>query len=137
VREMAGPLFHHFTTTTTTITTMGWFDNTDAAQANNDYQNYDTSSPPESEHQASKVHELIGGAAAFEAAKAYEDHCARNGRPPTHALAKEALAGIAGAFIDREVETRGLDEVSKIEARRHAQAQIQNFNAGDLGYDNN
>lgn len=30
-------------------------------------------------HEAKWSHELIGGAAAFEAAKAYEDHVARNG----------------------------------------------------------
>lgn len=58
------------------------------------------------EHKAKFSHELIGGAAAFEAAKAspsdlpfrlrltriaqaYEDHVAKNGRPDEHARAKE------------------------------------------------
>jgi hypothetical protein len=31
-------------------------------------------------HEAKWSHELIGGAAAYEAAKAYEDHVAENGR---------------------------------------------------------
>lgn len=46
-------------------------DNSDQAQA------YDqvTNRP----HEAKWSHELIGGAAAYEAAKAYEDHVARNG----------------------------------------------------------
>ena len=40
--------------------------------------------------------------------KAYEDHVAANGQPASHAKAKELLAGFAGAFIDREVETKGV-----------------------------
>jgi hypothetical protein len=38
-------------------------------------------------------------------------------------MAKELLAGFAGAFIDREVETKGLDfvdtERAKYQARQH------------------
>jgi len=33
----------------------------------------------------------LGGAAAFYAAKKYEEHVAENGQPPSHALAKELL----------------------------------------------
>jgi hypothetical protein len=102
-------------------------------------------------HQATVSHELIGGAAAFEvwphfsffideltdilqAAKAYENHCAKNGKPDSHAQAKELLyiclilwerytylryrAGFAGAFIDREVETRGVCDLEIISNRR-------------------
>ncbi|KAK5993710.1 Transcription factor lepE-like protein [Cladobotryum mycophilum] len=75
-------------------------------------------------HQASLVHELLGGAAAYEAAKAYEDHVAKNGHPPSHAKAKEILAGFAGAFIDREVETKGLDWVDREKAKRHAEEHV-------------
>jgi hypothetical protein len=61
-------------------------------------------------HQASVTHEVLGGAVAYEvwphfsffidvtvltdilqAAKAYENHCAENGRPDSHAKAKEIL----------------------------------------------
>jgi hypothetical protein len=56
------------------------------------------------------------------------------GQPASHAEAKELLAGFAGAFIDREVETRGLDafdsEKAKYEARRH----IDSVPAEDVGY---
>ncbi|KAI6155552.1 hypothetical protein BKA82DRAFT_17603 [Pisolithus tinctorius] len=75
-------------------------------------------------HKASTSHELIAGAAAYEAAKAYEDHVARNGQPDSHAKAKEILAGLAGAFVDREVETKGLDFVDRERAKRHARTQI-------------
>ena len=43
-----------------------------------------------------------------QAAKAYEKHCAENGKPDSHAKAKEIMAGFAGAFIDRMVETKGV-----------------------------
>ncbi|KDN41766.1 hypothetical protein RSAG8_07297, partial [Rhizoctonia solani AG-8 WAC10335] len=97
---------------------MGWFsEDSDQAQA------YDqvTQRP----HEASWTHELIAGAAAYEAAQAYEDHVAENGQPPDHARAKEILAGITGAIVDREVETRGLDFIDRERAKRHAQEQAE------------
>lgn len=43
-----------------------------------------------------------------QAAREYEKHCEANGKPASHAEAKELLAGFAGAFVDREFETRGV-----------------------------
>ncbi|KZT39617.1 putative phosphoglycerate mutase family protein [Sistotremastrum suecicum HHB10207 ss-3] len=97
---------------------MGWFDdNSDQAQA------YDqvTNRP----HEASWSHELIAGAASYEAAKAYENHVAENGQPPSHEKAKELLAGFVGAFVDREVETRGLDYIDREKAKHHARQQAE------------
>ncbi|KAF4972606.1 hypothetical protein FSARC_879 [Fusarium sarcochroum] len=97
---------------------MGWFsDDSDQAQAYDQVQNRP--------HEAEWTHELLGGAAAYEAAKSYENHVARNGEPDNHAQAKEILAGVIGAFVDREVETRGLDYVDKEKAKRHAQRQAE------------
>lgn len=88
-------------------------------------------------------HELVGGAAAYyvrlsplpsipqksptfplltintkrariQAAREYEKHCAQNGKPDSHAQAKELLAGFAGAFIDREFETKGVSALSSL-----------------------
>ena len=68
----------------------------------------------------------------LQAAKAYENHCAENGRPDDHSTAKELLyvafaccvsnvvadtsssAGFAGAFVDREVETRGVSRIDLV-----------------------
>ena len=97
------------------------------------------------------VHELIAGAASYEAAKAYENHVAENGtytapptwdswkltllfatgEPPSHEKAKEILAGFAGAFVDREVESRGLDFVDAEKAKYQARQQVND------AYDNN
>jgi len=42
------------------------------------------------------------------------------GQPASHAEAKELFAGFAGSFVDREVETRGLDYIDKEKAKRQA-----------------
>lgn len=95
-------------------------------------------------HEAQWSHELIGGAAAYEAMKAYEAHEARNGMAvpfhlrtaltndssligqiDDHAKAKEVIAGLVGAFVDREVETKGLDFIDREEAKRHAQERAE------------
>lgn len=43
------------------------------------------------------------------------------GQVDDHAKAKEIIAGLVGAFVDHEVETKGLDFVDREEAKRHGQ----------------
>lgn len=50
-------------------------------------------------HESKFSHELVAGAASFEAMRAYEQHEAREGKPANHALAKELLVGFAGAEV--------------------------------------
>ncbi|KAJ7756396.1 hypothetical protein DFH07DRAFT_940645 [Mycena maculata] len=71
-------------------------------------------------HKSDVSHELLSGAAAFFAAKEYEKHCAAQGKPTSHAEAKALLAGFAGVFIDKEVETHGLDFIDKEKAKHEA-----------------
>ncbi|KAJ7123982.1 hypothetical protein C8R43DRAFT_1031494 [Mycena crocata] len=100
---------------------MGWFgDDSYEAQAHEQVMNAETE-----EHKASLSHELIAAAASYEAAKAYENHCAENGQPDSHAKAKEIIAGLSGAFIDRIVETKGLDFIDKQKAKRHAEERTE------------
>jgi hypothetical protein len=66
-----------------------------------------------SDNKAELSHELIAGAASYEAMKAYEEHCQKEGKPESHERAKEIIAGFAGAFIDRELETRGVSTYSR------------------------
>ena len=86
-----------------------WFGgDSSQAQAYDTWQNSDVT-----QHQPDTVHELIAGAASYEvsedllfffqtlltrlcyqAAKAYEDHVAANGQPPSHAKAKEILCAV-------------------------------------------
>ncbi|KAE9371887.1 hypothetical protein N431DRAFT_410969 [Stipitochalara longipes BDJ] len=90
---------------------MGWFDD-DSSQAQAAQQ--------VQERGASISHELLASAAAFAAAKAYENHVAENGKPSSHEFAKELLAGFAGAAVDREAETRGVDLDDREKAKRAA-----------------
>ncbi|KAI0335478.1 hypothetical protein GY45DRAFT_1342545 [Cubamyces sp. BRFM 1775] len=76
-------------------------------------------------HKAELSHELIAAAASYEAAKAYEQHCEREGKPQSHEKAKEIMAGFAGAFIDRMVETKGLDFIDREKAKRHASERVE------------
>ncbi|DBA98932.1 hypothetical protein WJX77_000924 [Trebouxia sp. C0004] len=76
-------------------------------------------------HEGSMTHEALGGAAAFAAMRAYEKHQAANGQPPSHQFAKELIAGIAGAEVDKLVETKGLDYVDREKAKRHAKQQAE------------
>ncbi|ORX90103.1 hypothetical protein K493DRAFT_318184 [Basidiobolus meristosporus CBS 931.73] len=75
------------------------------------------------EHQGSLTHEVIAGAAGFEAMKAYENHVRRSGQEPSHSLMKEMLAGFAAAEADKLIETKGLDYLDAEKVRHHAKAQ--------------
>ncbi|SAL98260.1 hypothetical protein [Absidia glauca] len=79
------------------------------------------------EHKAKLSHELIAGAAAYEASKAYNEHCEKNGKPVNHAQAKQLLAGLVGGAVDRLIETKGLDFVDKQKAKRHAEEHIDTY----------
>ncbi|KAI9433248.1 hypothetical protein BJY52DRAFT_1337902, partial [Lactarius psammicola] len=99
---------------------MGWFD--EDHEATKSYSEYE-STPHE--HKAKLSHEVIAGAAAYEAAKAYNEHCERNGNPSSHAKAKEIFAGLAGVAVDRLVETKGLDFIDKQKAKRRAEEHAE------------
>ena len=101
---------------------MGFFsDNSEQAQAYDQVVN--------APHKAELSHELIAAAASYEAAQAYEKHVAQNGQPDSHAKAKELFAGFAGAFLDRMIETKGMDYIdanrNKIQDKAHDHAQSQ------------
>ncbi|GAA5985382.1 hypothetical protein JCM11641_006382 [Rhodosporidiobolus odoratus] len=79
----------------------------------------------QSENKSSFTHELIAGAAAFEAQKAYAAHCAKNGKPESHQVARELFAAFAAAEADKLIETKGLDFLDKEEAKRQARQQAE------------
>ncbi|KAH9986642.1 hypothetical protein BJV77DRAFT_1028454 [Russula vinacea] len=75
---------------------MSWYgDDHQCSQAYNQYQDCP-------KHESHLSHELIAGAAS------YEVWPPANGRPASHAEAKEILAGFSGAFVDKEFETHGV-----------------------------
>ncbi|GJP92886.1 putative phosphoglycerate mutase family protein [Aspergillus niger] len=112
---------------------MAWFgESSEEAQAHDELYKFQEGQEVTEEHKAKFSHEFIGGAAAFAAMRAYEKHQAENGKPDNHAQAKEILAGLAGAFIDREVETKGLDFVDRERAKHHARKQLEEASAQDF-----
>ncbi|KAG9044402.1 hypothetical protein FS837_008228 [Tulasnella sp. UAMH 9824] len=76
-------------------------------------------------HEAKVSHQLLAGAAAFEATRLWEHHKEKNGEQPNHPHAKALIAGFAGAFIDRIVETKGLDYIDKQKAKKQAQESAE------------
>lgn len=76
-------------------------------------------------HESKFSHELIAGAASFEAMKLFEDRQRREGQPVSHAFAKELLAGIAGGEVDKLFETKGLDFLDRERAKRQAIDHVQ------------
>lgn len=93
-------------------------------------------------HHSSIGHEALGGAAAFAAMKFFEDHQRKAGaythpwtvysfvngfvgKPIEHSLAKEILAGFAGAAVDGLVESKGLDFIDKQKAKHQAKQQAE------------
>ncbi|KAI0596773.1 hypothetical protein F4775DRAFT_563483 [Biscogniauxia sp. FL1348] len=76
-------------------------------------------------HESHLSHELIGGAASFEAMKLFEDRQRKEGKPVNHAFAKEMIAGIAGAEVDKLFETKGLDAIDREKAKHHAKKQAE------------
>ncbi|KAG0262746.1 hypothetical protein BG011_009786 [Mortierella polycephala] len=74
----------------------------------------------ETTHKSSWSHELIAGAAAFEAMK----HAEGSGGGH-HKLSKEVFAGFAAAEADKLIETKGLDFVDREEVQRNARRNAE------------
>lgn len=135
---------------------MGFFDHDDARDANEQVYGYE--GEVQEEHKAKFSHELIAGAAGFEAMKAYEDHLRKIGQPVTHSTMKELLAGFAAAEVDKLFESKGmcdacvicffllmraavgLDFIDREKAKHHAKEQAehlakQRYGEGNTGYE--
>lgn len=95
---------------------------TDDARAARDHVYQDEYSD---DHKAKLSHELIGGAAAFEAMHLWESKQRREGKEVSHGFAKEALAALAGAEADKLFETKGLDFLDREKTKRHAKRQAE------------
>lgn len=49
------------------------------------------------------------------------------GKPVSHAFAKELLVGIAGAEVDKLIESKGLDYIDRKKAHQHARDNVENM----------
>jgi Protein of unknown function (DUF3759) len=71
------------------------------------------------------THELLAGAAGFEAMRMYEHHRERQGIPEHHELAKELLAGFAAAEIEKHFENNRYGHLNRRDARQLAEQQAE------------
>ena len=78
-------------------------------------------------HHHEWTHELIGGAAGFEAMRMYEHHRQREGIVGHHKLGKELIAGFAAAEAVKLFDGRDLGRVDRERAKRHAIAQAEHL----------
>jgi len=117
---------------------MGFFSHDDAADVHQQVYGYD--GQVQEQHKSKFSHEVVAGAAGFEAMKAYEDHLRKQGAPVEHSTMKELLAGFAAAEVDKLFETKGLDFVDKEKAKHHAKQQAeqyaeQRYGQGNTGFE--
>jgi len=95
----------------------------------------------EPEREGKLSHELIGGAAAFEAMHLFENQQREKGESVNHGFAKELIAGFAGAEVDKLAETKGLSFIDREKAKHHAKQnaeQLYDQQYGDMDqYDPN
>jgi hypothetical protein len=89
------------------------------------------------QHKASLTHELVAGGAAFYAMREYEKRREAEGNRD-HSWAREILASIAGAEIDKQFETKGLDWLDRTRAKNQAISQAhllydEKYGGGQMG----
>jgi hypothetical protein len=95
---------------------MGFFDHDQAQGAYN--QVYGGETP---RHDVTQ--EVLAGAASFEAMHLYEKHREDEGVDEHDTLGKEALAGFAGAEVDKHFQEGGFDHLDQDQTRGQAQQQ--------------
>lgn len=71
------------------------------------------------------THEMLAGAAGFEAVHMYEKHREKEGITEHHELGKEILAGFAGAAADKFIEKGVYGHLDKEKARKASQEQVE------------
>jgi hypothetical protein len=73
------------------------------------------------------THELLAGAAGFEAVRMYEHHREREGIIEHHDLGKELLAGFAAAEVDKHFDGGRYGHLDREQARRQAREQAHHL----------
>jgi Protein of unknown function (DUF3759) len=73
------------------------------------------------------THEVLAGAAGFEAVRMYEHHRQREGIVEHHELGKELLAGFAAAEIDKHMAEGRMGHLDHEQARRMARDQAHHL----------
>ncbi|EPS40006.1 hypothetical protein H072_6261 [Dactylellina haptotyla CBS 200.50] len=89
------------------------------------HHHHEESSDRHHEHKGKRSHELIAGAAAFAAFHAFENHQKAQGKPVSHALAKELLAAFAAAEVEKLIETKGREKWDEYRSRSKTREEVK------------
>ncbi|KAI8388703.1 uncharacterized protein BYT42DRAFT_560960 [Radiomyces spectabilis] len=89
---------------------------------------------PTEEHKSSWTHQLLAGAAAYEAMHLINKKKEENGEEVDHSTAKELLAAVSGAAVDRLIETKGMDWFDREKAKHHAKEEAEKLYSQQTGY---
>lgn len=73
------------------------------------------------------THEVLAGAAGFEAVRLYQHHREREGIAERHELGKEMLAGFAAAEVDKHFSSGRFGHLDRDQARLQAQQQADHL----------
>ncbi|KAJ5094510.1 hypothetical protein N7456_010371 [Penicillium angulare] len=76
-------------------------------------------------HENHITHDLIGGAAGYEAIKKFNEYQEKHGKVVEHAQAKELIGGFAVAALTGLFETKGLDQIDKFKAQHAAKQHAE------------
>jgi len=79
------------------------------------------------------THELLAGAAGFEAVRMYEHHREREGIVEHHALGKELLGSFAAAEVDKHFDSGRFGHLDREQARRLARDQAHHLWGAQYG----
>ncbi|KAI7877845.1 ricin B-like lectin [Lichtheimia hyalospora FSU 10163] len=85
------------------------------------------------EKKAHLSHQLIAGAAAFEAVKAYRRHQEAKGEEVSHGFIKQSVAALAASQIVKFAEEHDWSSKDKEEATRQAQAAAEHYSTREFG----
>lgn len=85
------------------------------------------------EKKAHLSHQLIAGAAAFEAVKAYRRHQEAKGEEVSHSFIKQSVAALAASQIVKFAEEHDWSSKDKEEATRQAQAAAEHYSTREFG----
>ncbi|KAI8079857.1 uncharacterized protein BX664DRAFT_341625 [Halteromyces radiatus] len=87
------------------------------------------------EHKSEWTHELLAGAAGFEALHLLNKKKKAEGQEVDHALAKELLAGFAAASVDGFIESKGMNWIDKEKAKHHAKKEAEALYSKETGFE--
>lgn len=70
-------------------------------------------------------HDIVAGAASFEATRLFEDRHRRNGKPVSHAFARKTLIALAASEVDKLFKVKELTHLDKDQIKSEAIKAIE------------